>query len=460
MKSDFPGTPVRAVPRGNRDDRNDADCHPSAPAWQEDWGPPQGNSRLATLQATRHDYDPSDRRAISNLATFHQRSGRNLTNAQVMPTADYADRNRPEVRAALRRTASFLLVQDLLRDVAGGVPAIMIADPCPATIPRVGMLVTAQLEALHEHVEAIRAAAWAKVQTGKRISPFALRGPAFDQFMLAHVPTLTGIVDGCTQVGGQRTHVLEHYLKVLARNYLGATDRLPRGMTGNAYFEVAGIHFTNDSIGLRLTDDDTLCGTFFDACDGGNFGAMFINPQDCSHPSGNPSKSSLDEQFFASGFEHCSVSQKQAAVLIQKTFLEVLKLEENVAQLKGMASTDPATARRAQASERDCRYSGSVETGDFFDCNGIDPADQRDRLVNAVRVLAPVARARDAHTDTALVDAPELNAWLQSPQFAKDMDSLAFPEIRYWLLGTACVKEALLRTPVFARGQHSTQRAR
>ncbi|MBC7514610.1 MAG: hypothetical protein H7234_09265 [Herminiimonas sp.] len=401
----------------------------------------------------QHDRDPSGRRAISNLETFHQRSGGNLTNAQVLPTADHVDRSRPEVRAALRRTASFLLVRDLLRDVADAVPAVMAAEERPATRPRVAMLVTAQLEALHKHVEACRVAAWNKVQGGQRIAPLAMRGPAFDQFMQAHVPTLTGIVDGCTQVGAQRTHVLEHYLQVLARNYLGATDRLPRGVAGNEYFDLAGIRFTDDSIGVRLTDCNTLHGMYFDAGNGGNFGAMFIDPENCSHPCGNPSKGSLDEQFHASGFEHCSIRQKQAAVLIQKTFLEVLKLEESVAQLKGKTSTNLATAHQARASERDCQYSGALETGDFFDCTGIDPADQRDRLVNAVRVLAPVAREYAARTGTALVGDPGLDAWLQSPQFAKDLESLAMPEIRNWMLGIACVKEALLRTPVFAKAR-------
>lgn len=470
MKTGYPGTPAGgSTPRGNRNAHDTvvpagpgesqraaqagdaAGSAPSAPPWQKDWGPPQENARLATLKAMRHSCNATERRAIATLETLEQRSGRNLTNERILPHADYVNRNRPEVRAALKRTASFLLVRDVLRDVVDGLPAVMDLDDHPDTAPRVGALVNAQLEALRRHVDASMAATRDKLRTGQRILPFAMHSQAFDQFMQAHGPTLRRIVDTCRQVGVQRTYALEHYLKTLARNYLGAMNRQPRGVTGTRYCEFLGLRYENDCIALRLIDYEIARGTAYDAENGGNFGMMLVDPEGCTQPFNNPSEGSLEEQFYSTGFEHCSIPEKQAAVMILKTFWEVIYLEELVAQLKGKASKNRTEARLAQASKRDFQYSGCVETGDFFDELGIDPANQRKGLIDAVRVLAAAVKAHDARTGTALVDDPDLDTWLQSPQFEKDMDGLAIPELRNWLLGSASVKEALLRTSVFAR---------
>lgn len=396
-------------------------------------------------------YGPEGRRAIANLVTLDQRKGRNLTNAQVMPAAQYVDKNQPAARLALRRTASFLLIRDVLQDIAGSIPCVMAAQDDPVTTPRIGMLVTAQLEALRQQVDIGMHDAGGKVQSGERILPLALRSQAFDHFMQAHTPTLKGIVESCTQVGAQRNHALEHYLKILVRNYLGTTDRLPSGLGHNEFFEARGMRFMQDSIGLRLVDYDFLNGTCFGAETNGRFGAMFIDPEDCSHPFGNPCEGGLDEQFYATGFEHCSIPQKQAAVLILKTFWEAIYLEVSVAEWKGKASTNMAEALLAQATELDRRYHGSIETGDFCEERGTDPANQRKELVDAARMLAPAVKAFSLDTGTTMVGDPDLDAWLQSPQFAKDMEGLKFPEFRHWLLGAASVKQALLRTSVFAK---------
>ncbi len=394
---------------------------------------------------------PAARQAIDNLETCDRLSGRNLTNAQVLPSAAYVDRNAPAARTALRRTASFLLVRDVLQDVAAGIPAIMAGGADLDTALGRGTLVTAQLEALHQQVDAGMAAARDKMRNGQRILPFYMRGQAFDHFMQAHVPTLTGIVQSCTQVGAQRTHALEHYLKTIARNYLGATNRLPRGLAPGQFFTALGRRFTQDSIALCLVDYNTLHGTYFDTQQGGCFGAMFIDPEDCSHPFGDPSEGSLDEQFYATGFEHCSLPKKQAAVLILKTFWELNYLEQLVGEFKGKASANPAEAHLAQASELDRNYQGAVQTGDYLDERGLDPANQRKRVIDPVRVLTPVLADYKARTGAALVCDPNLDAWLQSPQFAKDMDSLAVPESRAWIIAVAEAKKALLRTSVFAR---------
>jgi hypothetical protein len=410
--------------------------------------------QLAGQSDHRHIYDLASR--IEEFSFEQQNSLRivcdleiakheKLTNAKRLARVGTFQKPSADDRQALRRQASFLVVSDLLEDIPKAADLAMD----PATSARGREVLTAQFESLHHQVIIGTDNLRQKINDGTRFCPMLAEEAKFDRFLNTQTKTLNGIVSSCGKSGVNRLSSLIENLCDLSYHYLDVAKRLPEGISGKETVTLQGMEFSNRKV-MVWVNDDVMGGTAYNPEEGTKLGLIFVNSEDCTHASVDPEEGSQEEQYYATGFEHCSLPQKQAAVFIQKTFWELGDLEIRVAEYKGKSSRNPVEATTAETSTLDRNYRGSTRVGDRHDEMAVDPENQRAELVHAVVEAVANIRHLQPSSGGQILGERDLDAWINSLQFEKDMGAIAHPEKRAWLLNAALVKKALLRHPIFA----------
>ncbi|MBC7501354.1 MAG: hypothetical protein H7315_12780 [Herminiimonas sp.] len=407
------------------------------------------NRFLPPLAESRQLFTPNQQKAIERLERYDQDKHIGLTNAQLDPFKAMQLGDQPAERKALQRKASFLMVREILEDVSDTSKRIIDAHNASQS-PRLNQrLLTAQVEALKHQVEIGLDDLCQKIARAERFCPMLTQRATFNQFLRKNDAALHAIVDCCRKAGPSRRDGLMQNLGNLGLSYLNETNRAPKGLSSNEFVDIGGITFRNGKFAVWLSNEIPGSSTFTNEY-GGTFAAAFIRPEESTNSRYDPQTGLSDERYFASGFEHCQLPVKQAAVFIQKLFYEVGDLEMRIARYKGLGSSSGVEAEIAELSEEDMEHTGSVQVGDFHDELEIDPRNQRAALVDAVIETSKYAQLFSAITSRNILIDPALNDWYTSPQFPKDLEGIKHPEYRAWAFNIACVKNALLETALFS----------
>ena len=405
------------------------------------------NRFIDKLKEQRHVFSNSQKTAIDHLALYDEQKQNGLKNRDVLPIENILYRNKKAARETLKRSASFLLVRDVLVDVVQSLNDVLVTDASDVEKFLSQSLLTVQTEALFHQVAIGKNGVHQKILKGERVCPMLMDKMKFDKFLLNERTTIREIVQSCQMSGEARNTRLISNLEKLAHSYLRSTNRLPNGLASGEYVDFGAIRIVNELVGVWV-GTELQAATYLYPEDNFKVALIVIDPEDSTTCTADPSEGGPNERYYALGFEHCNVAGKQAAVFIQKLFYELGDLELRVAESKGVQP--PVLMQEAQiaaSSNADRNYVGSEDLEDRFDENDIDPQNQRKDLVNAVTTLSMIAETfPQFNSGKALLLDPALSGWVRSPQFEKDMAGLKFPEHRAWTLNGECVNRALRET--------------
>jgi hypothetical protein len=405
------------------------------------------NRFIDKLKEQRHVFSNSQRTAIDHLALYDERKQSGLKNRDVLPLENIVYRNNKAARETLKRTASFLIVRDVLVDVVQNLTDVLVSDVSDVEKFLTQSLLTVQAEALFHQVTIGKNEVYQKILKGERICPMMMDKIKFDKFLLNEKTTIREIVQSCQMSGEARNTRLISNLEKLAHSYLRSTNRLPTGLPDGEYVDFGPIRIINELVGVWV-GTELEAATHLYPREDSKVALIVIDPEDSTTCTADPSEGGPNERYYALGFEHCNVVEKQAAVLIQKLFYELGDLELRVAESKGsQPSVLMQEAKTAASSKADRNYVGSVELNDSFDEHDLDPQNRRKDLVNSAAKFNLVAETFPQFNNgkTLLFDSA-LSGWVRSPQFEKDMAGLKVPEHRAWTLNVECVNRALRET--------------
>ena len=311
-------------------------------------------------------------------------------------------------------------------------------------------LLTAQTESLLHHVAIGKNEVRQKASRGERFCPMLMHKERFNDFLRQQSTTIREIIQSCQMFGRARTDRLVNNLGKLAHSYLSSTNRLPSGLIDEPFVDFPPARIAEEKVGVWIGTELQAC-THLYPVDEFEVALIVIDPEDSTSSTADPSEGGRDERYYALGFEHCGTPEKQAAVFIQKLFFELGDLEVRVAELKGNQPRSPMQeARIAESSRSDRNYTGSVELGDRCDEWDLDPQNCRKDIVNAVTNLNFYTDALEANdVQHAMLLDQNLNTWVRSPQFEKDMAGIKYPERRSWAVNVECVNRALRDSGLF-----------
>lgn len=416
--------------------------------------PPQFKNRfIEKLSEQKHLFTTEQQEAITRLEIYDERKHIGLKNKDILPIENAFENSDKTARIALKRTASFLLVNEILLDMVEAGCEVITDDNSHRFFTQ--SLLTVQAEAIRHQVQIGKHEVLNKIANKERIAPLSMETAKFDRFLRNETKTLREIVQVCRTDGNIRETQLSAALQNLAQNYLKLGRRLPAGLEAEQYVMVGDTKI-KEKVNVVIRSDWHFAGdsSTTDWCpeDNPRMILITIDPEDLMTASDDPCDGSPDERFYALGFEHCVIAEKQAAVFIQKLFYELSFAELSIAYDNAGKSTVSIDDANVVARSRfDTEYYGSIALGDQCQMTGLDPTDQRKPLIDRVAMLNGIANAfPNMFDDEPLFLDQDLNCWMQGPRFQKDLSCLKHPERRAWIANVEIVKSALQRMPIFS----------
>lgn len=412
------------------------------------------NRFIDKLREQKHLFTEKQQMEIEHLEIYDSLKHKKLKNSDLRPIENAFESSDKETRIALKRTASFLLIKEVLEDMESGVAQISRNNDADKFSMQ--FMLTVQSEALRHQVQIGKHELLDRISRNDRLAPMLASSEKFDRFLHNEKQTLREIVHICGTDGNRREPRLAMCLQHLAHNYLKAARRLPAGCAPGqlATFDDIEVSEEKVKVALRANWDRYGCSSTSRICPDENplVALIVIDPEDATTASDDPCEGSPDERYYALGFEHCSVAEKQAAVFLQKLFYELEEVELRLASSTDPKSTAfPVDANLAARFEFESGYRGAFAIKDRCYSLETDPSDQRKDVLTKVSKLGPLANAFPsiANGKALLLDA-DLNAWVKSPRFEKDLACLQHPEFRAWILNAEIAKTALQKSSVFS----------
>ena len=424
------------------------------------WAPRRFKNRfIDRANELINNFPPSQQAAIRRLADFDQKKHSGITNKELRSFEALVGKSDPDVRAAAERTASFLLAKDVMMDTVQTM--LDVCDPRKQKEAAcTQLLLSMQAESLYHQVEIGKDALRVKMLDGTRIRPMLMDEAQFNNFLHHQYYNLHALINCCDSGSNGRSLELERILTSMATTYLESTNRAPIGIWGQNKVTIYDLEFHDAKVDVCVDrEEDKNCipdkcssATYYHPEPRCDFGVIFIRSEDCIRAGKDPAKGGPNEEFYAQGFEHLdrNIPKKQAAVYIQKLFWELEYLEVEVAEYHAKNfSWDNRETRLADSSQADRNYRGSKSMGDRHDQDGLDPDNQRKALIDQLCGLNVLVNGFSTEESPVFLPVPDVQAWVKSPKFVKDMAGLAHPEHRWWVLSNEHVKNALLQNPLF-----------
>ena len=217
--------------------------------------------------------------------------------------------------------------------------------------------------------------------------------------------------------------------------------------------EFAGLRFEGDRVNVCVHAGDAGGVNFVTHTDpaGGltyTHGAIVISASHCTSPFADPSDGDPQWRYYADGFEHCALRQQQAASFMQDMMCDLVELETQMAVSKGQSSTHSGEARSAYLTNAEKTYTGSAILGEQHDPDD-RPNSQRLFAYEQVIPLATYARAYRQVQRSPLLDDSAMCAWLESPRWDVDLETVVEPQMRLKYLGNDAFRAHLLRQPEY-----------
>jgi hypothetical protein len=403
------------------------------------------NRFIDTLCENKNQYPIEQQQAIDRLKTYDELKHRGLKNRDLMPTHYLTAASDKASRQALKRTASFRLIEGILVDVAENTEAVQRQRGTEKVFTQV--LLTAEMEAVKHQIAIGENEVLQKIRRGERLSPMLMDKAKFGRFLRNEDHSIREIIQICRTFGEARNQRLTTALTKLSQSYLRSTNTLPSGLKPDQFTEIGPIRIT-EPLGVHVTPG--FCAVSVYKEDNSKTAAIVIDPKDVTTPTDDPADGNQDDQCHALGFEHCDIPEKQAAYFLQLMFSVLPHIELTVAEEKGCRpGATVQEARTAAYSQADREYGGALQVGDRCDKTDINPEEQRRQTVAAAKECRNVALSFPIFNggEPLFVD-PEIESWVQSPLF--DLEGLRHPEFRALGLCAEPVKQALLETRHFA----------
>lgn len=450
--------PEPAAPQRQSPSEKDTPHRPARPAFTGvDHGvavpPPRQfvNRFIDRLREEKAIFPPGQQDAIDRLSLCDSRKHSGITNAKLLPHLAAVYEADPDVRTAGRRRESFLLIQDVLRDVLHEVCDVHVQDSEQSFLTR--SLITAQTEALLHQIEIGKDEIRQKIMQRRRLCPLLTHETHFNRFLEDNASTIRSIKQACRMGGNARRQMLRTNLQSLGINYLAKAQRLPHGLKSGIQLEHNGAKYENVKF-LVFLERELERSPILHNLEGSSVGVVAIVEGDCTHPDVDPANGSQEDRYYALGLEHLPIHEKQAAIYIQKLMVDLGDLELQVAEARDPQSMTIDDATLTSVSQLDREYRGSSRMGDRLDEMGTDPDNQRVDLVTALSKLKVLADLfPDRQPGNELLLDPALLAWVKSGQFQTEIGGLRYPEINAFILSTVCVKNALLASGQFGFGE-------
>ena len=391
--------------------------------------------------------------ALKNIRDFQARRRGAPANSAIVSPYQLPHDPDSDTRTALRRRASFLLIRDVLTDLGCAASHYIATRHGEGLTQCERQLLGEQVAAVYAQVETGRLALLEKMQRGEYFVPLVLQPEAFEQFLKINRPLLHNIEAACTYAEPHREQALSRNLTAFAVVYLAATGRLPSGLPHGYGHDFGGYRFERDRVDVRVDSGDSGGVDFCIHTDpsGGpicTHGAIVINARHCTSPFADPSDGAPQWRYYADGFEHCALRQRQAASFMQDMMGDLVELETQMAIVKGQSSTHSGEARAAYLTRAELYYTGSAILGER---HNVDDRlnSQRMFALEQTIPLGAYARAYRQVQRSPLLDDPAMCAWLESPRWNIDLETVIEPERRLKYLGNDAFRMHLLRQPEY-----------
>ncbi|MES2831614.1 MAG: hypothetical protein V4695_06455 [Pseudomonadota bacterium] len=379
------------------------------------------------------------------------------------PLRDYIEaamphiKNDPIFKQGLQRTASFMLIRPVCEDVKQN-----LSDKADWYLTRKfslqdRMLITAQVDALKNHIETFNRRATDAALRGERCAPLSLQKTAFNNFLCAQQPVLQNIVSACTLSGTLRREALIKALKTVAEKYLHETGSLPTGLKPGETIKEGAFTVDHSRISLLLPDQE-YCGSAHRVELTGDAAIIFVAIDGLDDPLDDPCRGTPRSKMYVEGLEDFDIPQKQAAVFLQKLLMELVNLEEHIYVVRHAGKDGMPINAAARATKIELEYQGTTHLGDNVLAPNTESAipSRMEMLAtfNQLRLLAE--NYQQTHDESLLTD-PDLDKWLQSTTFRRDAMSLIDPPSRM-KLALLPITATALRENGFLSEQHRLEK--
>ncbi|MBC7457553.1 MAG: hypothetical protein H7235_04700 [Bdellovibrionaceae bacterium] len=382
------------------------------------------NRFIAGINENIGRFNTNDQQKIQRLNRFDLSKHLGKKNKEVLNQMNVLliEKDRDAMQT-LERTASFLLVKDVLVDIDTGIKEnLQLLNTRKYGSEKGGIgraLLTAQVQALQHQVLINSDAVVQKFRQKTRIRPLMTCPEMFSTFIVNQKPYVDAIKIACQLNGKNRHTKLMGGLESIAHNYLKAGNRLPFGVWGEKYVDCQGIRCTDANVCVWINTQDpvTVACAHFHKWDQGDFGFIFLDHGGFNGAAYDPVHGEEDDKFYASSFEDLPLESRQTAVYLQKLFYQLGDLEQQIAEFQGNQSENRDDTRLASWSEADRHYRGSVGLGDRHDELGLEPDNQRTELIFEVAKLQKLSKGFTITTSKQLLENEELNQWVDGNEF-------------------------------------------
>lgn len=437
-------------------------------------------SPLSRLAAMRDRLSAHQARAFDLLASTRRITRDPPTNEALFALPDLAT-STGMVQAGLRRAASFTAVAPVIREI-GTLGARLTELDMPLLSLPTRTVLTAQVAAVRESIDLLKARAVEQALGGERFCPLALRETAFQDFISSQQVAIDALIAACGLDGQARRNALAVTLQRIGNAYLRQAGQLPAGIPAWEAFpmealgpDARGFDLEKFKVGHATGSDQAPAGTagvdqppvslaILDQSHSrsllahgwvGSAALIAIGIDDLVSATADPATCSPTTRLHAHGFETCSVAQQQAGAFLQKLLIELSYLEEKMYLSRSVNKDGSGLTAAADRSLQEGAYVGSLELGDSIvapapDAPGAGGRSQRLIALDILCALPITARHyRDKHGDSLIVD-PGLRDWLHSPVYSRELMILFDPACRLQLAPMDRIAGQLRALPVFS----------
>lgn len=335
------------------------------------------------------------------------------------------DELRSDAAPGLTRRASFLLSPTITNEIGAFANAVIEQEPIKKISDEARELITAQVTAIRQNIDATNIHAIDDARTGKRFCPLTLHPTKFSHFLDSQVGTIGAIVAACKLSNEHRNINLKNALTDFSRAYL-SRDHITVSL-------ISGDESSSD-FGYRVYE---------------RYAAISIGLGELVKANVLPSKNTTSAAF-ASDFDSASTHGIQAGVFLQKLLTELVDVEAQFDASNSVTKKGKPMGDQAIASQREFDYRGSIATNDSLEVSHygiIDPGGNTQRSLGIDTMVAAflVNEEYARHHSAPMFTDPETTRWLGNPRFAFDTASMHNPSSRLKVAPVGYIAAMLLK---------------
>jgi hypothetical protein len=325
----------------------------------------------------------------------------------------------------LTRRASFLLSPSITNDIGAFANSMIEQLPIKKISDESRELITAQITAVRQNIDATNIMAIDDARTDKRFCPLTLHPTRFPHFLHTQLKTIRAVAAACELTGEQRNIDLKNALTEFSRCYL-----------------------SYDHVTVSLTSNDESSSEFgYGEYD--RYATISIGLGELVTAKILPSQNTISAAF-AADFGSASICCAQAGVFLQKLLTELVDVEAQFDASNNVTKKGMPMGEKAIASQNEFDYRGSFATHDSLEVNrnsmiGQRGNTQRSTTIDTIAAAFVVNEEYARLHSTKMLTDPETIRWLGNPGFAFDIASMHNPGARLQVAPVGYIAAMLLK---------------